>query len=396
MRAYYNETDEYCCNWLANLMLEGLIPEGDIDQRSIRDVTARDLRGYAQCHFFAGMGGWPYALKLAGWPSDRQVWTGSCPCQPFSVAGKQKGFADDRHLWPAWQPLIAERRPLAVFGEQVARAPDWLNLVRRDLEGMDYALGVVPLEAASCGADHFRDRYFFVADRALQSERKQEYGQRPEPRPRPRPYVGGTGTGYDQTRSMAHGDGEHASDGRLQRGGQQRGASRNPENNPGALSDDDDDQRSQIALGEPGRQESDDDDGKSGYAGGDVEHGPIQGPLPAAHGRLREEEEGRGARHGEFIGSSAWGRSWTEDEFRAAGFTAAVANIGDRQYIECPDGKWRRLPPPRVRWLGNGIPARVSKLRAIGNAIDPRAATAFITAYMDVAGIASDFSLSST
>ena len=77
-----------------------------------------------------------------------------------------------------------------------------------------------------------------------------------------------------------------------------------------------------------------------------------------------------------------WGEGWAEHEFRSRGFTAAVANIGDRQYIHCPDDKWRRLPPPRVRWLGNGIPARVAKLRAIGNAIDPRPAAAFIKAFL--------------
>jgi DNA (cytosine-5)-methyltransferase 1 len=67
------------------------------------------LRGFTQCHFFAGIGVWSYALRLAGWPDDRPVWTGSCPCQPFSAAGKGAGFADERHLWPAWHHLIRER-----------------------------------------------------------------------------------------------------------------------------------------------------------------------------------------------------------------------------------------------------------------------------------------------
>lgn len=123
---YYNEIEPYPAQWLRNLMAAGLIPQGEVDERSIRDVRPDDLKGFTSCHFFAGLGGWPYALRLAGWPDDRPVWTGSCPCQPFSVAGRRKGFGDDRDLWPVWRGLIAERRPSVVFGEQVASASAWL------------------------------------------------------------------------------------------------------------------------------------------------------------------------------------------------------------------------------------------------------------------------------
>lgn len=107
MTAYYNENDPYAAAWLRNLIAADLIAPGDVDERSIVDVRADDLAGYRQCHFFAGIGVWSYAPRLAGWPDDREVWTGSCPCQPFSTAGKRAGFADERHLWPAWYRLIA-------------------------------------------------------------------------------------------------------------------------------------------------------------------------------------------------------------------------------------------------------------------------------------------------
>ena len=122
MMAYYNEFDKKKCAMLSQLMKDGLIMKGDIDDRSIADVRAADLKGYARCHFFAGVGLWEHALQLAGWEEDRPVWTGSCPCQPFSSAGRQKGKADDRHLWPAWFNLIKELRPATIFGEQVASA----------------------------------------------------------------------------------------------------------------------------------------------------------------------------------------------------------------------------------------------------------------------------------
>jgi DNA (cytosine-5)-methyltransferase 1 len=163
VRAYYNEIDPFAAQWLRNLIAAGHIAPGDVDERSIVDVQPDDLREYAQAHFFAGIGGWSYALRLAGWPDDRPVWTGSCPCQPFSLAGKQKGFADERHLWPMWRELIRECNPAIIFGEQVASATDWLRLVRGDLEAMGRAVGAIPFQAASAGAEHLRDRYGFVA-----------------------------------------------------------------------------------------------------------------------------------------------------------------------------------------------------------------------------------------
>jgi DNA (cytosine-5)-methyltransferase 1 len=277
--AYYNEIDPYAAQWLRNLIAAGLIAAGEVDERSIKDVQPDDLAGFTQCHFFAGIGGWSYALRLAGWADDRPVWTGSCPCQPFSVAGFQRGFDDPRHLWPDWRRLVAKRNPPVVFGEQVAGASGWLCIVRSDLEAMGYAVGAIPIEAASCAAEHFRDRYWFVA----------------------------------------HDDQQLAGQG-LQRSWEQRRPSRDPQDTSRSLVD----------------------------------------------------SQGLG-----------WGEGWTEDEFRGRGFAAAVVGVRGRQYVECANGKWRALPPPGVRWLGTRIPARVAKLRAFGNAIDPRPAAEFIGAYME-------------
>jgi len=160
---YVNEIDPFCAKWIQNLMEAGVLPPGHIDTRSIEDVTPNDLAGYTQHHFFAGLGGWIYALDLAGWPRDRPVWTGSCPCQPFSQAGKGNGFEDERHLWPAWQHLIAQCRPAEILGEQVASkdADPWIDLVQADLEGMGYAFGCVPFPSAGVGAPHIRDRSYW-------------------------------------------------------------------------------------------------------------------------------------------------------------------------------------------------------------------------------------------
>jgi DNA (cytosine-5)-methyltransferase 1 len=249
-------------------------------------------------------------IRLAARRHIRPVWTGSCPCQPFSVAGAQKGFADKRHLWPEFRRLIEKRSPTVVFGEQVANAAKWLGGVRSDLEAVGYAVGAIPMEAASATADHYRDRFWFVADYDFQC----------------------------------------TSEAGLQRSGQ---------------------------FGRTGSHPQD-HDGFVPYLPGERIHG-IEDTAEQDGWPGTEDGYSIAMEHAARFG---WGEGWTESEFRSRGFTAAVASISGGQFVECPDGKWRRLPPPGVRWLGTGIPSRVAKLRAIGNAIDLRAAAEFIGAYM--------------
>lgn len=161
---YYNELDPYAADWLRNLSDAGHIAKGRVDDRSIEDVQPEDI-GDGQAHFFAGIGLWSVALRWAGWPDGATVWTGSCPCQPFSSAGTREGADDARHLWPTWFRLIEQRRPPVIFGEQVASADGraWFAAVRADLETLGYSVGAADMCAAGVGAPHVRQRLFWGA-----------------------------------------------------------------------------------------------------------------------------------------------------------------------------------------------------------------------------------------
>jgi len=164
--AYYNENDPAIVGWLRELIRAGVVAFGEVDDRSIVDVEPRDLAGFGQCHFFAGIGGWSYALRLAGWSDERPVWTGSCPCQPFSKAGAQQEFDDARHLWPHWFELIRESKPVVIVGEQVSakNGRAWVDVVRTDLEGCSYAVGILDTNSASVGAPNLRQRLYWLAE----------------------------------------------------------------------------------------------------------------------------------------------------------------------------------------------------------------------------------------
>ena len=199
MAAYYNEIEPHTAAWLRDLIKAGEIADGEVDERDIRDVRPDDVRGFTQCHWFAGVGGWSLALRLAGWDDSRPAWTGSCPCQPYSVAscghGGAQGQADDRHLWPVFRRLIAECRPAVVFGEQVpaAVAWGWWDEAAMDLEAEAYAAAALVLRADAYGADHERKRLYWVADTGREGRQGHQPVKRiPQPAAAPQPLNGDT------------------------------------------------------------------------------------------------------------------------------------------------------------------------------------------------------------
>jgi DNA (cytosine-5)-methyltransferase 1 len=366
MTAYYNEHDPFAAAWLRELIADGLIAPGEVDERSIEDVRPDELAGFVQCHFFAGIGVWSLALRQAGVPDDYPLWTGSCPCQPFSAAGKGAGTADERHLWPAWEHLIRECRPAVLFGEQVASkaAGSWADLVQDDLEALGYAFGAVPFPAASVGAPHIRDRLYWLAD--LAADRRRE--------------------------ERAHGGGFVAGD-----SAQGRAAGLEPSGSHSRMANNNNTRRLEHAQrdGEPvaGRE--------AAACGDDV----------GGRGELGDASSSRGGRNpGAFPGeeSRAERGMWSELDF--AEFTSRVSALADSstrlevlgeqqargqraaserggeasfwdgcEFVWCRDEKWRPVEPGSFP-LAHGAPERVGRLRGYGNAIVSEAAKVFIEA----------------
>jgi DNA (cytosine-5)-methyltransferase 1 len=341
--SYYNENDPFAAAWLRELISDNLIANGVVDERSIEDVLPSDLAGFTQCHFFAGIGGWSYALRLAGVPDDYPVWTGSCPCQPFSAAGQGKGFADERHLWPAFFHLVVQCRPGIVFGEQVEAAINhgWIDLVQDDMEGEGYAFWAVGLPAASVSAPHVRQRLWWVANNIGEQR-------------------GQVGAGF---RRSEEGSSAERLDERLMRrsviGMADSGGARLEEHSQ------------QQARGQRASAE------RSGEVGSMV---IAQSEQMGLSGFARKP----GSAVSELGVTDSDGRQPGSEAAEAAGHWSSVESAGfwdNVRWILCRDGKHRPIPvEPALFPLANGIPNRVGLLRGAGNAIVPQVAAEFIRA----------------
>lgn len=337
MTAYYNEINPTAAQWLRNLIADGHIAPGVVDERSIEDVTPDELRGFTQCHFFAGVGVWSYALRLAGWPDNKPVWTGSCPCQPFSQAGKGAGFDDERHLWPAFFHLISECRPGVIFGEQVASKDGlaWIDLVQTDLEATNHASGAVDFCSAGLGAPHIRQRLYWVADSSSINDYKQ-FNRADE-------------RGWENDAQQAR-----------MGGGSCCLANTNSE-------------QCQVSHKRPCEDNDENGEGQTAQSTGFCSFsGVADSDSNRSQGRL-------------FRGTDTeWENLYREIGYYGADYRPLQVNGFWRaaDWIWCRDGKWRPIESG-VEPLVNGTPNRMGRLRAYGNAINAEAARAFIASYME-------------
>lgn len=383
---YYNENDKRAAAWLRELIRGGHIAPGDVDERSICEVRPADLFSYEQCHFFAGIGGWSYALRLAGVADSVRVWTGSCPCQPFSSAGKQLGNADRRHLWPEFMRLIAQCRPKLVFGEQVASAigRGWLDGVSADLEAHGYACGATVLGAHSVGAPHMRQRLYWMAHGA-------GWG-----------LEGGAGSGVSRGRGGAECGGSFGGVGDAEGGDELRVRK---SRSGGRLS--------AGGSGADGGLEQPDCGGRgargiaaasAGYGGAALANGRAGGLAHGdGDGRAEHERESRGWEMqgpldaaecggvGGLENATFFGRGEGADDGRCAKAGIAQSDLGgsacgpwgDFDLLPCTDGRARRVEAGTFP-LAVGVSGRVGLLRGYGNAIVPQLAAEFVAVGMEI------------
>lgn len=365
MSIYANENDTHAAHWLSCLPIQ----LDRIDDRSITEVKGTDLEGFTQCHFFAGIGGWPYALELAQWPADVEVWTGSCPCQPFSAAGKQQGEKDSRHLWPEFRRLIADRRPPVIFGEQVASklGRQWLARVRAEMEALGYGFGAADLCAAGAGAPHIRQRLFWVAYRS--GERLAGRTLEPAWKERQATERGGNANGLA--------DASGSERGRRSESEGQHGSSLHAANRC-------EDERLADADSAPGRK-------VSGSASGNEETNGRTGrnriePI-SDHGFASDGENGglddSASPRLERTEQDAEGDSRDQARLRMLGVRRTESGFwSDADYLYCSDGKYRPVETGTFP-LAHGVPGRVAQLRGLGNAIVPQVAAIFVTSFME-------------
>ena len=422
--AFYNENEPYAAQWLENLEREGHIAPGKVDARSIVDIKPKDLEGFQQAHFFAGLGGWSHALRLAGWPDDEEVWTGSCPCQPFSTAGRRKGFADERHLWPEWFRLIRKCRPRVVFGEQIAGTDGlrWLDLVFADMEGAGYACWATDTCAAGVGAPHLRQRLYFVAYASSERLRRPDV---------PQPHLE-----QDSMQSAQRGPGPGQTDGRarvrdvvsgsfgLADSGEQRRNRIDSPVQPGGSHQADPEADGHSTARELGNARSQGGGGHAGAVPRTEAKSKREGRI--ARGVAHEPESASDALE---LGDASGARSpvgpGPEERFGAVRYEGpSPAETGatrgfwrDAEWWVCRDGK-ARPTESSAQWMADGLsarlgrvrsdadaafaqrladagsfplaldaPARVGRLKAYGNAIVPQQAALFIRAVMPLIGL---------
>ncbi|MEN4530562.1 DNA cytosine methyltransferase [Pantoea agglomerans] len=377
MTAYYNEFDPFAAQWLRNLIDAKLIAPGIVDDRSITDVSASDLEGFTQCHFFAGIGGWSLALRLAGVPDTFNCWTGSPPCQPFSAAGKQLGQLDSRHLAPTFMRLVAECRPAVIFGEQVAPAiaKHWLDDLFTELEAETYACGAAVLPACSVGAPHKRDRLFFGA--AL-LEHASSFGRES--------WGGGHNAGHDGQQPIAACKNSRMADSWMQQrqsampgarigGLEARGWNETSAEAAGcgrhcgvAYCDSKQCKGAGESRASGGRKPA---NSGSGCSLADLDSKRSQGQRADCDPQGRKEQDVRQAGLCDRAGVAA--------AHQVAGFWSGA------DWLLCRDGKFRPVESGTFP-LVNGFPGRVGRLRGYGNAIVPQVAAEFITAFMSATG----------
>ena len=400
MAAYYNEFNPDAAAWLRELIKQKHIADGEVDERSIIDVQASDIRGFSQCHFFAGIGGWSYALRLAGIPDDYPCWTASLPCQPFSAAGKQLGKDDERHLLPHFTELVKQCKPNRIFGEQVEGAirHGWLDDLQTTMEAESYAVGHCVLGAHSVGAYHQRQRLYWVAqrelgntlhDRARRTTRSEMGASQDDKRAAESEGQGGTwdGVAFGGASPFSELSNSSGTVGRLGDNSSERLEGSARESVQGAV---DGFTSASCRMGNTKHDGQFTSTVGRGLSESKIESGMFQSERSDSISRICDTQSNK-----EHTGTTGGLHTQFSNE-------RTVNDWSNPDWIYCRDEKYRAIEPS-IKPLVNGIPkgmvrsgdsseefdanntqeARAMRLKGYGNAIVPQVAAMFISAFME-------------
>ena len=290
------------------------------------------------------------------------VITGGFPCQPFSVAGKQAGTDDDRHLWPVMFRIIQEFTPRWVIGENVkglVNLQDGMvfETVCTDLEGEGYEVRAFNIPAAGVGAPHRRERIWIVAH-AKRYDKTNEIGRSDE-----------TSRGIQE---------EHRQDD-SSAGLTSRTSSIRQTNNG---HEDMEDSRRTLQQGTELREKNEDEVGE-GYANQHQRSGSAsESNVADTYARLSngsfEEVQSRGqtfdtSSEGSTDVANTESSDWHDNEaVTRDGGSSTQEVFGNGSSVSGESSWWHTEPD--VGRVAHGIPGRVYRLKGLGNSIVPKIA----------------------
>ena len=338
---------------------------------------------------------------------DCDILTAGYPCQPFSVAGKQKGIEDDRHIWPYILRIVAQKRPTwCVFENVHGHVALGLDQVLLDLEAEGYSTRTFIVPAAGVNAPHRRDRLWIIAhselahpvsirrgrrdstgrgtgEQQVQSEEQGRSSVGREAERRGEPYGEDVGNAQHNGSSTAKVGGVNEEDARGSSQGQIQ-----TEQSSGASGREDD---GTLAYSEGERARKNDGRVRSGISGTGGREDPItqkdvantegEQSTPDDNGGEQgavsepQQVQPRGSSSRSYVADTSGKRGSSglsgQDEGQE-GFTEELNNRGHRCGWGQTESIWS--VEPDVGRVAHGIPRRVDRLKGLGNAIVPQIA----------------------
>ena len=336
-----------------------------------------------------------------------EIITGGFPCQPFSVAGKQKGTSDDRHLWPEMFRIIKELKPRWVIGENVKGLINLENgmvfeTVCANLEGEGYEVRAFNIPAAGVGAPHRRERIWIVAHRKESMVNADDVRLEQHNETKKETSWWRTSTTFkptsvmeDSRRTLRQGTfiGETNEDEiRKENANQSERSSGSSEINVANANSDRSTERGERSNatqeGNGGRDierrsEEDVGQGRIRETGERTENdvaNTISRDVETGRERqrgVRKESQGQGTSSdvtssGETVANTESSHRNDNETIRGNGETSTQEIFGDGSSL-CGESAWWDFEP-NVGRVAHGIPGRVHRLKALGNSIVPKIA----------------------